>query len=439
MASSRNTLKYGAPAWRGRMWALGLLRRRKPRVLLTVMGIALAVGLTTTMLSISAGLETSSQRVIAGTGVDLLVLDEGSNVLSTHHLPFPGGTAIADAIEARPEVATAFPVYERSVTLFPTNFASCAPGCPAVNAQANGEVPARRGALGGVEFESGQYFLTLDDSFASTAEYREGLYPDGFNSGAFTREVVVNRAVARELGASVGDTVYLSATRDFERAQPFTVVGVYEASFETGQSREVRLHLSELQYMDRRTDDPATMIALDLGDPSQEAAVAVWVEGQYPGLKGAQPEEILSELDRTTEAFTVFAGLIAAVSIGVAVLFAATVFMISARERVAQIAALRAIGISRGTIFKQMLLESGVVGAFGLALGLGIGALLAFTVDFIFKTTTERVPHGMDVAAVTPEVVLVGGLTTVLIGVGAGLVPAVWATRLPIAATIRNL
>ncbi len=43
------------------------------------------------------------------------------------------------------------------------------------------------------------------------------------------------------------------------------------------------------------------------------------------------------------------------------------------------------------------------------------------------------------VAAVTPEVVLLVGLTSVLIGVAAGLVPAVWATRLPIASTIRNL
>ncbi len=423
------------------MWALGLLRRRTSRVLLTVVGVALAVGLTTTMLSISAGLDTTSHRVIEGTGVDLLVLNEGSQVISNSHRPFANGTAVADALQARADVLTAFPIYEKTVALFPAGFATCAPGCPAVNAQANGEVPARRGALGGVDvLAPGNYFAVHpQDAFASTPEYRDGTYPDGFSSTAFTHELLLNRAVARELDAGVGDTVFLSVTRDFGAAQPFTVVGVYEASFETGQSREVRLHLSELQYMDRKTDDEVTAIALDLADRRDAPAVAAFVAQQYPGLKGADPEEILSELDRTTEAFTAFATLVAAVSIAVAVLFAATVFMISARERVGEIAALRAIGISRRTIFRQMLLESGVVGALGLAVGLGVGTVLAFAIDFILKTTTERVPYGMDVTAVTPGVLLLVGLTSVLIGVAAGLVPAVWATRLPIASAIRNL
>jgi len=423
------------------MWALGLLRRRTSRVLLTVVGVALAVGLTTTMLSISAGLDTTSHRVVQGTGIDLLVLEQGSAVLSTAHRPFPNGTAVADALESRPDVLTAFPIYEKAVTLYPTDFAACAPACPAVNAQANGEVPARRGALGGVDVEpGGDYFAEHpDDEFAASAEYASGRYPDGFNSSAFTRDLLVNRAVARELGAGVGDTVYLSVTRAFDAAQAFTVIGVYEASFETGQSREVRLHLSELQYMDRRAADEATLIALDLADRRDAPAVRAFLAEAYPALKGADPEEILSELDRTTEAFTVFAALVAAVSIGVAVLFAATIFMISARERVAEIAALRAIGLSRQTIFRQMLLESGVVGVLGLALGLGVGTALAYAIDFVLKTTTERVPHGMDVTAVTPEVLLVVGATSVLIGVAAGLVPAVWATRLPIASAIRNL
>jgi ABC-type lipoprotein release transport system permease subunit len=423
------------------MWALGLLRRRTSRVLLTVVGVALAVGLTTTMLSISEGLDTTSRRVISGTGVDLLVLHEGSLVISNAHRPFANGTAIADALEARDDVVHAFPVYERTVALFPADFAQCAPACPAVNAQANGEVPSRRGALGGVEVEPpGNYFAEHpQDGFALTPEFRDGLYPDGFNSSAFTGDLLLNRAVARELNAGVGDTVYLAITRDFEAAVPFTVIGIYEASFETGQSREVRLHLSELQYMDRKAHDEATVIALDLADRGSAAAVTAAIRELNPSLKGAAPEEILSELGRTTEAFTVFAALVAAVSIGVAVLFAATVFMISARERVAEIAALRAIGLSRRSIFRQMLLESGVVGALGLAVGLGVGAALAVAIDYVMKTTTDRVPHGMDVTAVTPDVLLLVGATSVLIGVAAGLVPALWATRLPIASAIRNL
>jgi putative ABC transport system permease protein len=427
------------------MWTLGLLRRRTSRIFLTVMGVALAVGLTTTMLSISAGLDTTSQRVLEGIGADLIVLDEGSRVISTNHLPFQNGTAIANDIESMGGGLTfdpiySFPIYEKTVTLFPANFSQCAPQCQAVNPIANGEDPSRRHNLGGISFVEGNYLdEVVGDPFADTTEFRNHLYPEGYNSSAFTREIVLNRAVARELGASVGSTVHLAITRDFAQALPFTVIGIYEASFETGQSREVRLRLSELQYMDHRTHDEVTMIAVDVVDSRAAAAVGALVEQRYSGLQAATPEQVLSELDRTTQAFRVFASIVAFVAIGVAVLFAATIFMISARERVAEIAAMRAIGISRQTIFRQMLLESGVVGGLGLAVGLAVGAVGAWAIDFVLKTTTERVPAGMDVTALTPEVLILAGATSVLVGIAAGLVPALWATRLPIAAAIRNL
>ncbi len=423
------------------MWALGFLRRRRGRVMLTVLGVALSVGLTTTMLSIAAGLDTTSARVIEGTGVDLLVLDAGSPVFgAARHLAFENGTQIADSLAADPRVRTAFPILERTVTVFPPGFAACQPGCPAVNPVAEGEDPGRRMALGGLEMTSGVYFEhSGGDPFASTAEFRDHLYPAGFSATQFTAEILLNGVVARELDASLGDTVFVAATRDFNESHPFRVVGVYEASFETDQSRDVRMHLSELQYLTHRTAGEVTLIALDLGDPSKGAEVAGSVEAAHPALKAASPSEILGELDQTTSAFKVFAGLIAIVSIGVAVLFSATVFMISARERVGEIAALRAIGISRATIFREMFFESGVLGGLGLALGLAIGAAGAWSIDFVLKATTARVPHGMDVTAVTPAVVLLVGATSVLIGIAAGLVPALWATRLTIASAIRNL
>lgn len=423
------------------MWALGFLRRRRGRVLLTVLGVALSVGLTTTMLSIAAGLDTTSARVIAGTGVDLLVLDSASPIFgAARHLPFDNGTQVADQIARDPRVATAFPILERTVTVFPADFSRCQPACPALNPVAQGEDPGRRLGLGGIDMIRGVYFEHAGgDPFASTSQYRDQVYPAGFASDQFTSEILLNEIVARELNASLNDTVFVAATRQFNESHPFRVVGIYQASFETDQSRDVRVHLSELQYLTHRTHGEVTLIALDLGDPASAGQVAASVEAAHPSLKAALPSQILGELDQTTSVFKVFAGLIAIVSIGVAVLFSATVFMISARERVGEIAAMRAIGISRASIFRDMLLESGVLGGLGLAFGLAIGALGAWSIDFVLKATTDRVPHGMDVTAVTPEVVLLVGVTSVLIGIAAGLVPALWATRLTIASAIRSL
>ena len=192
---------------------------------------------------------------------------------------------------------------------------------------------------------------------------------------------------------------------------------------------------SKVSRIERGLIPTLTVGDLDLA----AAAVGALVEQRYGELQAATPEQVLSELDRTTQAFRVFASIVAFVAIGVAVLFAATIFMISARERVGEIAAMRAIGISRQTIFRQMLLESGIMGALGLAVGLAVGAVGAWAIDFVLKTTTERVPAGMDVTALTPEVLILVGVTSVLVGIAAGLVPALWATRLPIAAAIRNL
>jgi putative ABC transport system permease protein len=422
------------------MWAFSLLRRRPGRVLLTVLGVALAVGLTTTMLSIAAGLDSTSKRVLADTGVDIVIVKEGADVISSSHPPFANGTGTADDLQLHVAgVRTAFPIFEKTVTLYPANYASCQAGCPPVNPLANGENPGRRGGLSGLDMVEGAYFQTLGDPFNATAEYRNHLYPDGFNSSSFTREILLNRAVARELNTTVGGTIFLSLTRSFNGSQPFHVVGIYEASFETDQSREVRVHLSELQYMDHRERDEATLIAIDLADPSAAPNTAAAIHARYPGLRAATSKEILGELDRAISVFSAFAGLIAGVSIAVAVLFAATIFMISVRERIGEIAALRAIGISRRTIFTELVLESAVVGALALAIGSALGVVGAWAIDFVLKTTTSRVPHGMNVAVVTPDVLLVVAATSVVIGIVAGLAPAVWATRVSIASNIRNL
>jgi len=188
------------------MWALGLLRRRPGRVLLTILGVALAVGLTTTMLSIAAGLDSTSKRVLADTGVDLLVVKDGADILSTTHPPFVNGTAIADDFQNNVSgVATAFPIYEKTVTLWPSNFTACGSSCRSINVLANGENPARRGMLRGLDVVSGKYFDTVSDPFADAPEYRNHAYPEGYNSSRFTREILINRAVRRAQRPGGGD------------------------------------------------------------------------------------------------------------------------------------------------------------------------------------------------------------------------------------------
>ena len=126
------------------------------------------------------------------------------------------------------------------------------------------------------------------------------------------------------------------------------------------------------------------------------------------------------------------------VTLAFALLLITVLLTVSVNQRLGEIAALRALGFSRGRVVADVLCESVLIVGLGGLLSLPLGALLAQGLDGILKTDARH--SGADVtsssssrrrSACTPR-------CSALTAVAAALYPMQLVARLPIAATLRN-
>jgi putative ABC transport system permease protein len=128
-----------------------------------------------------------------------------------------------------------------------------------------------------------------------------------------------------------------------------------------------------------------------------------------------------------------------AMLMGIGAVFGAILTMytsVSTRSR--EIATLRALGFNSTSVVVSVLIEAVVLGAIGGAIG-GILAYLAFNG---YQTSTMNFQTFSQVAfafRVTPQLLLVGLLYSLVMGLIGGLFPAIRAARLPIPSALREL
>jgi ABC-type lipoprotein release transport system permease subunit len=421
------------------VYSIQSLRRRKRRLVLTVIGVALSIALTVTMFSISEGLRNSTDELVSSTGVDLFIVPKGSDYIF-FTADFTRGTELTGDIttDLGEDANTVSPRFYPKRELYMT-----VPGdgdAKVVGARGNGVIPRLMGDISGFHMERGEYFSELDDPFADDHYYVNGNYtPEAFVN--FTGEIVINSALAEELGVRPGDTLRLSTSRSFGEEAEVVVRGVYKADFESGTFRTFQLHLSELQYMLVRFDDPVSEILVDLDEDANTERAKRSLEEEFdysPRLSVSTDRDIYNRLDSLFQTFEGFAQLIALITIIVALLFIATVMIISVKERTREIGALRAIGFSRMSVFKLILREGFIISAAGFVLGLIMGVVDVWGLNYFIKRSIEGIPEGIVVTQLTGWVVVEVTLVGLVIGAVAGLLPAYWATRVDIAKTLRQ-
>jgi putative ABC transport system permease protein len=124
-----------------------------------------------------------------------------------------------------------------------------------------------------------------------------------------------------------------------------------------------------------------------------------------------------------------------AVLAAVVLLIAANTMAMAARERVTELAVLRAIGFPKSTIFGLLLGESALLSIFGAAAGLALYVLLFPKLRAVVLYSPLA---GLAAALrVYPGVLAEAFAVTVLVGVLAGLLPAIRSVRRPIADGLR--
>lgn len=382
---------------------LGRARIAHQRVAVSVLGVALAVGLMVAVTGIALGL--ASQTVVQSEGVDYWVVPEDATVqsiaVSTGGVQLGDVHATAARLSADERVDYATPVL---LELVPLRHAATG---ERVYVLAAGIVPRGGGDVLGLSVDA----LTPGDPH----------YADGAYNGTWTGEVVLNDAASALTNASTGDSVAIDRA-GWNRSLRVVNVTAGEAGTPIGTIPVAVVHLSELQSLTGATaGDQADQILVSTTDP----AVRESIEALYPRTSVVTRSGLNTQQLSSSELplAVAVAALVAAVVVGV--LFLTTLMGLEVSADRQQLATLAVIGFSGRSRSLLVAVETVVVSVLGGVVGLGIGV-----VGIVGVNEFGQAVLGVGtVAVVDPRIAAYALAVSVVIGLVGGIYPVLLSRR----------
>jgi ABC-type antimicrobial peptide transport system permease subunit len=271
-------------------------------------------------------------------------------------------------------------------------------------------------------------------------------YENNFN-GPWTNEVLIDEHLSKEFDLKEGSLMNLSIANE---PVTFEVAGIFQTNLKDEYFDDsfrikgiVILHLSELQTLtgedvivrDNQTividNIKSIAISLNPSRPEENSAkdVANDLQEKYPLLEVLTKEEQLKSLEQQNAITRVFYTAISIVAIIISLLFVACIMLITVYERTNEIGMLRAIGISKFTIFKWVLLES----LFLILIGILIGFLPGyFGSELLGMEISNTIGIDQDLTAFSPSLIASSFLGMVFLGTIISLIPALRASQMRI-------
>jgi putative ABC transport system permease protein len=265
---------------------------------------------------------------------------------------------------------------------------------------------------------------------ASGASLAEGVLFNRFHESRAQDVAVISAAVAAQLGISS----LANQPAIFIQDQPFTVIGVLN-----GDQRLPQLGLGVIVpastalslWGPPQPAQPAQMlIRTSLGAAqvvARQAAVALRPDNPSL-LSAAAPINPTTLRHAVTSSLSALLLALAAVAVIVGALGIANTTLVAIMERTWEIGLRRALGARPFHVAAQFLTESTALGLFGGLIGTGIGVLVTLGVTVANHWT----------AILTPGVVLVAPFAGALLGLLAGLYPALRASAVEPADALRR-
>jgi putative ABC transport system permease protein len=253
-------------------------------------------------------------------------------------------------------------------------------------------------------------------------------------------EVVVNEEVARTVGVGPGGSLVLRASCGGSQALPPVTVGVTGIALFPFDAPGNRTVAGTLETIDAacggNAGDEADLILVASTGDTDLASEAIGA--LRPDLYAATNEQMIGRFEQS--GFTYFrqiSTVLATVTVVFALLLITVLLTVSVNQRLAEIAALRALGFSRRRVMADVFCESALIVGIGGSLSLPVGALLAVWLDVILKDM-PGIPEAMHFFAFEPGALGVHLGLLVVSAVVASLYPMRIVARLPIAATLRS-
>jgi putative ABC transport system permease protein len=388
-------------------WGLKSLRRRPLRTALSLAGIAVASAMLLDMVMLSGGIEQSFSELLLARGYQIRLTPKGTLPFDTEASIIGASTVVRD-IRAEPGVEAAGAVLGTSIY---------------------GRTPDSLVTLFGYGIQpeaQGIYQVTAGADLAP-----------GDTSG-----VLLSQTAAALLRAAPGDSVTLVGRLDPQIAgaavgRRLAVRGLVRWIYDHRGQPSVGTVLPVMQRLGRETaTDRASLLLVKAADDAAVEALAVRLRERFPELEVNSVAELVVQAKRRLVYFTQLSYVLGGMSLVVAVLLVGTLLTITVNERLGEIATLRAIGVSRGTIVRQVLAEGVALTLLGAGVGIVLGLATAEYLDAIL-TSFPGLPEAFSFFVPRAGTLSLAALVLLVTGSLAGLYPAWLASRAPIAATLR--
>ncbi|MCU4925146.1 ABC transporter permease [Halobacteria archaeon AArc-dxtr1] len=387
--------------------AFAQLRRSPGRTTLAVLAVALAVLSVTLLASLGVGVAETGEDGLDSAGQDIwLSSDPVDPSASGTENPVAGAHATTSEIADHEDVTFATPIAMHEVYV-----------------ERDGDT-VRTSSVGvhythdGFGFEEGGGFETDVNVTDEASTQDRSTDPE-------TAEIVLHPETAETLGVSVGETVTVGTSHETASDHEFTVVGIaaYYSQY-LGTDAQAMPLFDQQAIAGSSGTDRATFITASVADDADAAAVAAELDAEYDEYDvRPSDEQVGAMFEERPLVLASGATLVALAFVGGLVLTVNLFALVTYQQR-EQLAALRAIGLSRwvlaGTIGVQGLVIGLLGGVLGLAatlpLAAGLSRLAAALVGFeeLLQTPPEVYAAGLALALV------VGTLVALVTGWRAG-------------------
>ena len=250
---------------------------------------------------------------------------------------------------------------------------------------------------------------------------REGRFPAPDSQ----QEAIAGYEIAQKLGWQVGQAIAL-------RDRTFTLVGIWErvpndpANLVQISYEAARRILKNPQYL----GSVIVVVAPD-DDPEE---VACRILEQVDGVNLRLPSERREENRRSMVIFNLIFGALAALAILVGGLTIVNTMVMAVVERTREIGLKKALGATDGDVLAEVVIEAGVIGG----LGGGLGVLSGWGATHLANAVTDAA-FGLSIFKTTPRLAVGAVILTVLLGMAAGVYPALRAARLDPVKALRGI
>jgi putative ABC transport system permease protein len=389
-------------------WGIKSLARRPLRTVLSLAGISVAAAMLLDMVMLSGGIDRSFAQLLLSRGYQIRLSPKGT-------LPFDTEASLAGT-------STILATLRRD------------PSIEAAGAVLGGSLYSRPGdtlvtVFGyGIQPEAQALYRVIAGADLAPSD---------------TLGVLLSDPAAQLLRAGIGDTISLMGRLDPQVAVPavtrrLVVRGMVHWVYDHRGQPSVGTVLSTMQRLTRQDEaDRSSLVVVKARDDRAVEVIAARLRDRFPRLEVNSVADLVRHFRERLVYFRQLAFILGSMSLVVAVLLIATLLTITVNERLGEIATLRAIGVSRATIIRQVLAEGTVLMVLGSFLGILLGLMTARYLDAIL-TSFPGLPATFSFFVPRADTLSRAGAVLVLTGSIAGLYPAWLAARAPIAATLRT-